>query len=117
LINITITGAPALIQVKPRAEAKLAAKSHELRTNPADRRAIVFAEVGNRLVIGNQAAGQPHDLDIAAGFALQTTARLHPVEITVDVNLEKNRRVRGRTAGRLRVNTAERQFAQISSMS
>lgn len=90
---------PAMIQVKPRAEAKLAAKSHELRTDPGDRRAIVLAEVGNRLVIGSQTAGQPHDLNVATRFTFQATARLHPVEIAVDVKLEKNQRVIERTVG------------------
>ncbi len=37
----------------------------------ADRRAIALAEAGNRLVIRDQAAGQPHDLHVATTLALK----------------------------------------------
>ena len=52
--------------------------------------AIVFAEVGDGLVIRQQATGDPHQLDIAAGLAFQASARLHPTEIAVDVQLEED---------------------------
>jgi hypothetical protein len=39
----------------------------------------------NRLVIANKPASEPHHFDIAAGLALEPAARLHPVEIAVDV--------------------------------
>ena len=64
-----------------------AAQLDKLRTHLADRSTVVFAKVGNRLVIRHQAARQPHHLDIAACFSLQPTARLHRVEIAVEKSL------------------------------
>src|SRR2546429_5190045 len=58
-----------------------------------DRAAIVLAEVGNRLVIGNKAAREPHHLNVAAGLALEPAARLDPIEIAVDVELQQHRRM------------------------
>ena len=49
--------------------------------------AIVLAEVGNRLVIGSKAAREPHHLDVAPGLTFKPPARLHPVEIAIDVKL------------------------------
>jgi hypothetical protein len=66
-------------------------------------------------VIGHQTAAQPHDLDIAAGLALKPPARLHPVEVAVNVELQKDRGVIGRTARRLRIDAAEPQRAQIET--
>ena len=55
-------------------------RSRHSRTNSpahaADRRAIVLAEVRDRLEVRRQAAGEPHQLDIALGLALQAPARL-----------------------------------------
>jgi len=36
-------------------------------------------------VIGNKPARQPHHLDIASRLALEPTARLHPVEIAIEL--------------------------------
>ena len=58
-----------------------------------DRRAIILAEVGDRLVVGHETAQEPEKLQIASGFALEPPARLHPVEIAVDVELQENRGV------------------------
>ncbi len=75
-----------------------------------------LAEIGDRLVIGDQPAAQPHDLQVTAGFALEPPARLHPVEIAVDVKLQQKRRVIGRPARGLRIDTAKPQAAQIKSL-
>ena len=40
----------------------------------ADGPAIVLAEIGNRLVIGNKPSRQPHDLHVASGLALEPAA-------------------------------------------
>src|SRR5438067_2231711 len=53
-------------------------------------------EVGYRLEIRHQAAGQPHQLDITLALPLQAPARLHPIEVSVDVNLQQRRRMVGR---------------------
>ncbi len=75
-----------------------------------------LAEVGNGLVIGNQAPAQPHDLQVAAGLALKPTARLYPVEIAVDVKLQQDRRMVGWPARGFRIDTTEPQTAQIKPL-
>ena len=46
---------------------------------PAQRQAIIFAEVRDRLVVGSEPTQQPHDLDIASGLSFQPPARLYSV--------------------------------------
>ena len=41
-------------------------------------------------MIGSEPTQQPHDLDIAPGFSFEPPARLHLVQIAVDVQLEEN---------------------------
>jgi hypothetical protein len=59
-------------------QTKLTAEREKLGTSPADGSAIIPPEIGDRLVVGNQAAGQPHNLNIARRLAFQPTARLLP---------------------------------------
>src|SRR6476619_2827957 len=66
---------------------KAAAQHHELAADPADGLTIVLAEVGYGLEVRHQAAGQPNQLDVALALPLQPPARLHPIEVSVDVNL------------------------------
>jgi hypothetical protein len=77
----------------------LATKSDELGADLTDGPAAVLAEVGDGLVVGSKATGEPHQLDIATGLAFQASARLHPIEIAVNVELEQNRRMVGRASG------------------
>ena len=96
-----------------REQAHLTAKFDEPRTYLAERQAVVLAEVRDRFVIGSEPAQQPHHLDIAAGLSFQPPARLHPVQIAVDVKLQKNRgMIRGSTSRR-RLNTLEAHLGQI----
>src|SRR6266849_7917444 len=55
------------------------------------RMAVVLAEIGDHLVIGNKASRQPHDLHIASGLALEPSARLDPVQIAVNIELQEDR--------------------------
>src|SRR2546423_8278781 len=48
------------------------------------------------IVLKSGIAGQPNQLDIALALPLQAPARLHPIEISVDVNLQQRRRMVGR---------------------
>src|SRR6476469_247292 len=96
-----------------REKAHLTAEFDEARTYPAQRQAIVFAEVRNRLVIRCEPTQQPHDLDIASGLSFEPPARLNPVQIAVDVKLEENRGVvRWPTSGR-RLNPLKVHLSQI----
>ena len=73
----------------------MAAQDDELGADLADRPAIVFAKVRNRHVIRDQAVAQPHHFHIAARLPLHPEARLNPVEIAVNMELQQNRRVIG----------------------
>ena len=96
-----------------RQQTHLATEIDEARAHPADRRAIVLAEISNHLVIGNQPSEQPYDFQVAAGLALKPPARLNPVEIPVNIKLQKNRRVVGRPACRCRLDAFEAEISQI----
>src|SRR6478609_6439418 len=92
---------------------KAAAQHHELAADPADGLTIVLAEVGYGLEVRHQAAGQPNQLDVALALPLQPPARLHPIEVSVDVNLQQRRRMIGRPSGRLRLDAAKAEPRQI----
>src|SRR5882672_4338491 len=92
---------------------KSAAQHHELAANPADGLAVVLAEVGYGLEVRHQTAGQPNQLDVTLALALQAPARLHPIEVAVDVNLQQGRRMIGWSPCCLRLNTAEAQPRQV----
>ena len=66
----------------------------------ADRFAVVLPEVGDRLVIRRKTAQQPHHLDIAQRLALQPPARLHAIEVAVDIKLQQDRGMVARSARR-----------------
>src|SRR3954452_18123320 len=53
----------------------------KLTTHRLDRRAIILAEVGNRLEMGRQPPAQRHQLDITLRFGFQPQARLHACEV------------------------------------
>ena len=67
---------------------------------------MVFPEVSDGLEVGHQPPGQPHQLDIALGFAFQASAGLHPIEVSVDIDLEQHRGMVGRSAGRFRLHAS-----------
>src|ERR1019366_6883476 len=75
--------------------------------------AVVLAEVGNRLVVGSKPARQPHHLNVAPSFTLQSPARLDPVEIAVDVELQQHRWMIRRPARYLGIDPAKPKFGQI----
>src|SRR5262245_30693572 len=68
----------------------LAAELDKARAHLAQRRTVVLAEVGDCFVVRDQSAQQPHYLYVTASFALQPPARLNPVKIAVDVELQQH---------------------------
>ena len=74
-------------------EAHRAAENNKPAADLADGPAVVLAEIGNCLVIGNKPASEPHHFDIAARLTLKPAARLNPIEIAVDVELQQYRRM------------------------
>jgi hypothetical protein len=97
-------------------QANLSAKRDEPRAHLADRRPVILAEIGNRLVVGNQPTGELHDLNIATGLTFKPAARLNPIEITINVELQKHRGMVRRPAGDLGLNPAEHQLRQIEPL-
>src|SRR5712671_2336777 len=99
-----------------RQQAHLPAQLDKSCANLPDRGTIVLAEVGDGLVIRREPSGQPHHLEIAAGLALETTARLHAVQIAVDVEFEQHTRtIRGPTDP-CRVDPLKAEIAQIQCL-
>ena len=99
-----------------RQQAHLAAQLDELRTDLLDRRAVVLAEIGDRLVIRRQPSEQPHHLEIALALALEPPARLDAIEIAVDVELEVQRRVVAGPADVGRLGRLEAQLVEIERL-
>ena len=64
-------------------------------------------------MIGSKPASEPHHFDIAARLTLKPAARLNPIEIAVDVELQQHRRTIGRSPGRLGIDPAEPKITQI----
>src|SRR5271166_4463890 len=60
-----------------------------------------------------QPPGQPHQLDIALRFPFEPPARLHTVEIAVEVDLQQRRGMIGRATRHLRHNSIKAQHRQI----
>ena len=73
---------------RSRQQTHFPAQLDKARAHLTDGTAIVFPEIGDRFVVRDEPAQEPHQLDIAAGFALEPPARLHPVEIAVDIELQ-----------------------------
>src|ERR1035441_1808972 len=96
-----------------REKAHRAAKRNKPGADLADGAAVVLAEVGNRLVVGSKPARQPHHLNVAPSFTLQSPARLDPVEIAVDVELQQHRWMIRRPARYLGIDPAKPKFGQI----
>src|SRR5262249_46266236 len=78
-----------------------------------DRAAVILAEVGNRLVIRRKAPSEPHHLDVPPSLMVEPAARLNPIEIAVDVELQQYRRMIRRPAGRLRIDPLEPKLAEV----
>src|SRR5271155_84368 len=79
----------------------------------ADRCAIVTAEIRDRLEVRHQAPGQPHQFDVALRLALQPAARLDPVQIAVEIDLQERCWMIGGPAGQLRDHPLKPQLPQI----
>jgi len=80
-LELTAVDGDARLHQQPHLSAKL----NKARTDLLDGRPIVLAEIGNGFVIGNKPTQQPHHLEIAPSLALEPPARLHAIEIAVDV--------------------------------
>jgi hypothetical protein len=75
--------------------------------------AIALAEISYGLEVGHQTPGEPDELKITAGFALESTAGLDAIQIAVDVDLEQSGRVIGRPPGVRWLRAFETQLREI----
>ena len=64
-------------------------------------------------MIGHKSPQQPQKLQIAPGLALEPTARLHAIEIAVDIELQENRGVEGGPPSCCRLDTVEPEVGEI----
>ena len=64
-------------------------------------------------MVGHETAQQPEKLQIAPGLTLQPAARLHAVEIAVDVELQKHRRVEAGPPRRGGLDATKSELAEI----
>jgi hypothetical protein len=93
-------------------QAQAPAQQNEFATHRPDGGTVVPPEVGDRLEVRSQAAGQPHELDVAARLGLKTPAGLESVEVAVDVDLQQRagvvrRPTRVRRLGALKAHAPE----------
>jgi len=98
---------------RPRKQAQSPAQNNELAAHRLDRSAVCLAEVGDRLEVGRQSPRQPHQLDVPLDFTLEPPARLDPVQIAVEIDLEHRCWMIGRTARLSRRHSSELQRLQI----
>jgi hypothetical protein len=96
-----------------RKQTQLTAELDEPGAHLADGAAIVLPEIGDRLVVRDEATKQPRHLDVAAGLAFEPPARLHPVEIAVDVELQECRRMIARPPHLRRRDAVEPEFGAM----
>src|ERR1700730_3334059 len=94
-------------------EAHRAAEHNKPAADLADGPAVVLTEIGDRLVIGNKASCQPHDLHIASRLAFEPSARLDPVQIAVNIELQEDRGMIRGSPCRLRIDPAEIERTEI----
>src|SRR5258707_1743742 len=94
-------------------ELKAPAQHHKLTADPPDGLAIVLPAEGYCLEVRHQAAGQPNQFDVALALPLQAPARLYPIKVSVNVNLQQRPRMIGRPPCRLRLDAAKAQLGQI----
>jgi hypothetical protein len=94
-------------------QIELATQYDELCAGRADRRAIVAAEVGDRLEVRHQAAGQPHQLDVALSLPFEPSARLDAIEIAIEIDLQQRCRMISRPSRRFRRNTGKAHRRQV----
>jgi hypothetical protein len=70
-------------------------------------------KVSDRLEVRLQVAQQPNHLDIAVGLGLQPTARPHPVQVAVNVELQQIGGRIARAACHLRLDMDKRRCRKI----
>src|SRR5262249_51182601 len=99
-----------------REQIESAADLDELAAHPPDARAVVLAEVGDRLEVRCETPSQPDELEIALSLALEPPARLDAIQVAVDVDPQQRRRVIRGPPRRRRLDTCETQRTEIETV-
>jgi hypothetical protein len=94
-------------------QPKAAAQEDELAAGVADRLSVVTPEVGQGLEVRRELAGQPDQLEIATSLALEATARRHPVQVAIEIDLEQDSRMVSGSACGGRLGAGKAQGQQI----
>ncbi|MGF6808443.1 hypothetical protein OKW30_003569 [Paraburkholderia sp. Clong3] len=92
-----------------REQLQLTAQHHEAATHIANADAVVATEVGYRHEVRRQTTREPHHFNIALTLPFQATARLDPVQIAVDIDLQQHFWMIGRATCSRRHRTIEAQ--------
>lgn len=92
---------------------EVAAKNYELPADAANGLAVVLAKVGDGFEVRSQSPGRPHQLEVALGLTLKAAAGLNPIQVAVDINLQQDRWVVGRTMRCSRINTFKPKCTEV----
>ena len=77
-------------------------------------KAVVLAKIRNGLEVGSQATQQPDHFQIARGLRLEPPAGAHPIDVSINIELQQIRRIVARPTRVLRLNAPETGFLQIT---
>src|ERR1700733_13265213 len=97
-------------------EIKAPAQNHELPKDRTKGRTISAAKIGDCLEVWLEAAQEPDHLDVAMTFSFETPARTHPVQVAVDIKLQKIARCVTRTTHGRRLDARETRRRQIKPL-
>ena len=95
-------------------QLQFAAEEHELTEDRLEGVSVVLAKIRNGLEVGSQATQQPDHFQIARGLRLEPPAGAHPIDVSINVELQQIGRIVARPAGVLRLNAPETGFLQIT---
>lgn len=96
-----------------RQQANLPADRNERRVARSQRLSVIPPEVSDRLEVRRQLAKKPHQFGVALRLPLQPPARLHLVQVAVEVQLQQLARVIARPPRRGRPYPAKTQRRQV----
>jgi hypothetical protein len=75
---------------------------------------VVLAKIRNGLEVGSQATQQPDHFQIAGGLRLEPPAGAHPIDVSINIELQQIGRIVARPARVLRLNAPETGFLQVT---
>ena len=95
-------------------QVQFAAEEHELTEDGLEGVPVVLPKIRNGLEVGSQATQQPHHFQIARGLRLEPPAGAHPIDVSINVELQQIGRIVARPARVLRLNAPETRCLQVT---